>query len=89
MEWNAIFELIDPQLLIVVAVCWVLGLSIKQVPRVPDWSIVFILTVFAIATVIGLTGLSVQAVLQGILCAAVAVYGHQLAKQAHEGSRQR
>ncbi|UVI28154.1 phage holin family protein [Paenibacillus spongiae] len=86
MEWNAIMELIDTKLLGVVSACWVLGLSIKRIPRIPDWTIVFILTVGAIVAVIFMSGPSVEAVLQGILCAAVAVYGNQLVKQSREGA---
>lgn len=81
MEWNVIFELIDPALLIVVAACWVIGIILKQTPRVPDWTIVYIVTLFAILLAIGLIGLSVETVVQGILCGAVSVYGHQIVKQ--------
>jgi len=82
MEWELIVNLIDPSLLVVVAVCWVLGFIIKQTPNVPNWSIVYIVSAFAITAVLLLQGLSVEAVLQGILCGAVAVYGHQLVTQA-------
>lgn len=82
MEWNAIVNLIDPSLLVVVAVCWVLGFIIKQTPNVPNWSIVYIVSAFAITAVLLLQGITVQAVLQGILCGAVSVYGHQLVTQA-------
>ena len=40
MDWNMIWQLIDPKLLIVVAVCWVIGYVLKQTPRVPNWGIV-------------------------------------------------
>jgi len=82
MEWNAIVNLIDPSLLVVVAVCWVLGYILKQTPNVPNWSIVYIVSAFAITAVLLLQGITVEAVLQGILCGAVAVYGHQLVAQA-------
>jgi len=85
MEWNAVMNMIDPQLMIVVVACWALGYALKRTPRVPDWSIIFILSILAIAAVIGLTGLSVQAVLQGVLCAAAAVYGNQAVKQLKKG----
>ena len=88
MDLNAIVNLIDPQLLIVVSACWVLGYIIKQTPRVPDWSIVYIVTLFAVVFVIMLTGLSAKAVLQGILCGAAAVYGNQLVKQAATGKQE-
>ena len=87
MEWAAINELIDPALLIVVAACWALGYTIKQTPRVPNWSIVYIVTLFAIVFVVSMLGFSAQSVLQGILCGAVAVYGNQLIKQTVNGKQ--
>lgn len=82
MEWSAIVNLIDGKLSIVVAACWVLGYIIKQTPRVPDWSIVYIVTLFAVVFVVLLNGFTAQSALQGILCGAAAVYGNQLLKQA-------
>ncbi|PAD73925.1 phage holin family protein [Paenibacillus campinasensis] len=82
MEWNMIFELIDPRLLIVVAACWVLGYIFKQTPRVPDWSIVYIVLIIAVWLTIGLLGWSVETLIQGILAGAFAVFGHQAVKQA-------
>lgn len=84
MEWNMIFELIDPRLLIVVAACWVLGYIFKNTPVVPDWTIVYIVTLLAVLFVIWLHGFGPDAIIQGVLCGAVAVYGHQLAKQTKE-----
>ncbi|PAK51399.1 phage holin family protein [Paenibacillus sp. 7541] len=81
MDWSMIFELIDPRLLIVVAACWVLGYIIKQTPRVPDWSIVYIVLIIAVWLTIGLLGWSVEALIQGILAGAFAVFGHQAVKQ--------
>lgn len=85
MDWNTLFSLIPPELFIVVAACWVLGTILKQTPKVPDWSIVYIVLVFAVIAV-GLTnGFTIHSVLQGILSGAVAVLGHQLLKQGKEG----
>lgn len=81
MEWNMIFELIAPELLAVVAVCWIIGGVLKHTPKVPDWSIVYIVTGFAIGLTICLIDTTVQAVIQGILCGAFAIYGHQVVKQ--------
>lgn len=82
MDWNNVFELIDPELLIVVAACWVIGYVLKQTPNIPDWSIVYIVTGFAILSAILMFGLTVESVIQGILCGAFAVYGHQIVKQS-------
>lgn len=84
MDWGMVFDLIDPALIIVVAACWVIGMILKNTPRIPDWTIVYIVTITAVVIVVLLHGLTVEAVLQGILCGAFAVYGHQIAKQTRE-----
>ncbi|MFC4102898.1 phage holin family protein [Paenibacillus xanthanilyticus] len=88
MDWNVLQGLIDPSLVVVVAVCWVLGYILKQTPQVPDWSIIFIVTAFAIGAVILTLGLTIESVLQGILCGAVAVYGNQIIKQGVKGANE-
>jgi hypothetical protein len=87
MDWNALITFIDPKLLVVVACCWVLGYVLKQTPRVPDWTIIYIVTAFAIVVVIWLQGVSPDSIFQGILCGAVSVYAHQLLKQGKEGTK--
>ncbi|BBH19874.1 hypothetical protein Back11_12190 [Paenibacillus baekrokdamisoli] len=86
MEWNVISQLLDPKLAIVLAVCWVLGFILKQTPKVPNWSIVYIVTVFAIVFAVWIMGISALSFLQGFLCGAVSVYGYQMVKQAKEGA---
>ncbi|MDN4600054.1 phage holin family protein [Paenibacillus sp. F6_3S_P_1C] len=85
MEWEIINGLIDARLLVVLAACWVIGYILKQTPRVPDWTIIFIVTAVAIVFVLLMLGLSVESVVQGILVGAVAVYGNQLVKQTKKG----
>ncbi|MCY9734616.1 phage holin family protein [Paenibacillus alvei] len=85
MDWNVIFELIDPALIVVVAVCWVIGFALKHTPSVPSWTIIFIVTAIAIVFTTSILGLSAESVIQGILCGAVAVFGHQTVKQAKKG----
>lgn len=81
MEWNAVLEFINPELLIVVVACWIIGLVLKKTPKVPDWTIIYGVTVVAVAFAVVLLGFTAQSVLQGILCGAMAVYGNQLVKQ--------
>ncbi|MGO4347524.1 phage holin family protein [Paenibacillus sp. MCAF9] len=81
MEWRTIFQLIDPKLLIVVAACWVLGYSLKQTPHVPNWSIVYIVTGAAVGLTVWLIGWGAEAIIQGLLAGAFAVFGHQIVKQ--------
>jgi hypothetical protein len=85
MEWSAIFQLIDPKLFIVVAVCWVIGFILKRTPIVPNWTIVFIVMVFAIIFAIWMLGATPEIILQGILCGAVSVYGYEAVKAIKEG----
>lgn len=79
-----IFEMIDPKLLMVVAACWVIGYILKLTPKVPNWSIVYIVVVFAVLSAIGIMGWGVEAIVQGILTGAFAVFGHQAMKQMRD-----
>lgn len=85
MEWDIIQGLIDGRLLIVLAACWVIGYILKQTPRVPDWTIIYVVSGVAIVFSILMLGLSVESVVQGILVGAVAVFGNQLVKQTKKG----
>lgn len=82
MEWNAIFNLIDPKLLIVVAVCWVIGYVLKQTPKMPNWSIVYVVTLLAVLVTVWMLGWGPDSLIQGVLCGAFAVYGNQIVKQS-------
>lgn len=82
MDWNTVLTLIDLRLLIVVAACWVIGYVLKQTPKVPNWTIVYVVTIVSIALSITILGWSGETLIQGILCGAFAVYGHQLLKQS-------
>lgn len=89
MDWNAVLEFINPELLIVVVACWVIGYVLKQTPKIADWSIIYIVTAFAIVFAMFLYGFTVQAIIQGILCGAVAVYSNQLVKQAKKSGEEK
>lgn len=82
MDWNTIWQLIDPKLLIVVAVCWVIGYVLKQTPLVPDWTIVYVVTLAAVLLSVWMLGFGPESLIQGVLAGAFAVYGNQLVKQA-------
>ena len=86
-----IMEYIRPELLLIVPVLWVLGKLLKEASFVKDKYIPLLLggvgIVLSVCYIAG-SGAAVTAagiftaVTQGILCAGVAVYGHQLVKQA-------
>jgi hypothetical protein len=81
MGIDALSALINPRLLVVVAACSVFGSMLKQTPKVEDWLIIWLVTCLAIMLTCLILGLGPISVIQGILCAAVAVYGNQLLKQ--------
>lgn len=86
MELNTIANLIKPELLFIVAGCWVIGYILKQTPRVPNWAIIYWVTLLAIISVCFTLGFTIDSIVQGILCGAMAVYGNQLIKQAQKGA---
>lgn len=88
MDWSTVFSMIDPKLIIVLAACWVVGIAIKRIPRIPDWTIIFVVTIFAILMTCWLLGWSPESLIQGILVGAFSVYGNEALKQAKKGTIQ-
>lgn len=66
---------------IVSAVLFVIGLFLKQTPKIQNWWIPYILSVISIIICIIILGPSINAILQGFIATGVAVYVHQLGKQ--------
>lgn len=63
---------------------FVIGLFLKQTPKVPNWSIPYVLSALGIIACNMIMGITLEATIQGILVAGVAVYVHQLGKQGSE-----
>lgn len=80
-----IFDLIDPRLIIVVAACWSIGVILKKTPKVTDWVIPYLIVLIGIFFSVYMLGVTAESIIQGILCGAFAVFGHQLFKQTKEG----
>ncbi|NFV55770.1 phage holin family protein, partial [Clostridium sporogenes] len=76
-----LLDYIKEQAFILIPVLYVLGLMLKSNKKIQDWVIPWILTICSIVGAILLMGLNINAVIQGILCVGVAVYGNQLVKQ--------
>jgi hypothetical protein len=93
MDLNLALQFIRPELLVVIVACYVLGLFLKG-STIKDWLIPFILLGFAIVMTIayvavvlgeGFTGkVIIAGFIQGLIGAALAVYGNQLLKQVLE-----
>ena len=79
-----ILNFIPKSLYILVIALWVLGYMIKQAKFIKDALIPFILTAISIIFVLILQGVSAMSVLQGIICAAFAVYGKNIVSQVGE-----
>jgi hypothetical protein len=84
MSLESLSELVEPGLTIVVAACWVIGMILKGTPKIPDWTIVYVVTLLAVILAMALQGWTLHNALEGLVCGAVAVYGHQLFKQTRE-----
>lgn len=58
---------IEPDAFILVPVLYFLGLFLRQTPRIPLWSHVWIKLTFAVIACLLYYGINIQAVVQGIL----------------------
>lgn len=87
-------EFIKPELACLIPALYALGMIIKQTEKIKDNYIPLILTLFSLALsclyVIGVEGVSANsvftAIVQGLICAACAVYANQLIKQTGKGN---
>lgn len=73
--------MIIEQALIVVPVLLVIGKILKHTPKLKDWLIPYILLVLGISFTIGIIGINIQAIAQGVLVSGAAVFTNQLYKQ--------
>jgi len=83
-----LLDYIKEQAFILIPVLYVLGLMLKSNKKIQDWVIPWILTFCSILGAVLLMGLNINAVIQGILCVGVAVYGNQLVKQTTQKREQ-
>ncbi|UII57671.1 phage holin family protein [Cytobacillus spongiae] len=76
-----LIDFLNENYIMLVPALWVLGFALKQTPKVPDWSIIWIL--FLAAIILGnlAFGFSSTGIINGIIAAGVAVLGHQMFKQ--------
>lgn len=81
---NDIIQFVQEQMLILVPVLFVIGLLLKNTPKVPDWIIPWVLLVIGIVLAVLLLGDPLQGVIQGALVAGATVLAHQLVKQTVE-----
>ena len=75
---------ISSNVYIVSIALFILGLIFKNTPKIPNWSIPYILCILGIIACNIILGPSFNSTLQGILTTGMAVYIHQLGKQGLE-----
>jgi hypothetical protein len=73
---------LDPKMLVVIVVLWVIGSLLKLSPIVADKWIIWVLTAVSLAAALLIFGLNIQGFIQGIVAVGVSVYGNQIVKQS-------
>lgn len=81
MEILELVDFLNEKYHMFIPALWVIGYALKQTPKIPDWSILWILVGLSLTFGIISFGLSIDAVINGVIAAGVAVLGHQLFKQ--------
>lgn len=70
---------------IVIIALYIIGMMLKATPKVPDWTIPYILGVIGILLcvliIVSTGGTIVDGIIQGVIAAGIAVYANQLIKQ--------
>lgn len=77
-------QFIAENYLILVPVLWIIGTFLKKSPKVPDWTIPWVVLVLGVAGSVAtqLNVPTINAIIQGVLVAGGAVLGHELIKQS-------
>mgnify|MGYP000920881069 FL=1 len=90
MTGTEILNFIQPEILILIPVLIIIGMMLKKIENIKDWTIPIVLGTIGIILGIltlgfnkGFSGpIILNGILQGILCAGMAVYVHQLTIQS-------
>ena len=80
----SLVEFLNKNVYIVSVVLCLIGAFLKQTPKIPNWSIPYILSVLGIIFCNLIMGFSTEATLQGFLVTGVSIYIHQMGKQCIE-----
>lgn len=79
---NDLLSYVSEYALILVPVLYVIGMILKGLGSIPDKYIPIVLLIFGILGSMGLNGLGINSLIQGILVTGVTVYANQLLVQA-------
>jgi O-antigen/teichoic acid export membrane protein len=81
---NEIISFITEEALVLMPVLFVIGLLLKNTPKMQDWLIPWALLIIGIVFAILIIGDVLQGIIQGILIVGATVLTHQLVKQTLE-----
>jgi multisubunit Na+/H+ antiporter MnhC subunit len=80
-----ISQYVAPEVLFIIPALWIIGYFLKMTPKVANAVIVWVILLIGVVLAIATIGLSAEGFVQGVVCAGVAVLGHQLFKQSTQG----
>lgn len=78
-------DLLVEDAMLVVPALWVIGKIVKETPQIKDWTIPYILLGIGVILTVGILGVNVDALIQGVLVSGLSVFGHQIFIQTKEG----
>lgn len=78
---DLLFSFLNENYYMLAPVLWVIGFALKNTPRIPDWTIIWILLGLSIGFGVISYGFHLEVIMNGIIAAGVAVLGHQMFKQ--------
>ncbi|WP_206098848.1 phage holin family protein [Paenibacillus paeoniae] len=81
---NEFIQYVTEEALVLMPVLFIMGLLLKNTPRVPNWTIPWVLLVIGMTGGIVIVGSPVQGIIQGVLVTGATVLTHQLVKQTTE-----
>ena len=84
-----ITEYIRPDALILIPVLYIIGMFLRQTPRIPFWSHSWIKVIFAVIACLLHYGYQIESVIQGILATGAAVLSRDLLSITVNGIDQR
>ncbi|WP_404329901.1 phage holin family protein [Mesobacillus maritimus] len=84
---DLLLEFLNQNYYMMVPALWVIGYGLKHTPRIPDWTIIWILLVISISFGSFAFGFSTEGILNGVIAAGVSVLGHQMFKQTMGSKR--
>ena len=82
-------EYIRPDALILIPVLYIIGMFLRQTPRIPFWSHSWIKVIFAVIACLLHYGYQIESVIQGILATGAAVLSRDLLSITVNGIDQR